>query len=109
MKGGEKATVTCPGNLVDQSIDITGDVHTKDLGRKYELEVQECDMNPAYFKPETLKADTCFYIRPTGWNEGQGSNLALTVDDIDLYYPQDYGIFNIQTKEYLGDFPGNLA
>ena len=35
MRSGEKATVTCPGELVDQSIDKTDDVYGKDLGRKF--------------------------------------------------------------------------
>lgn len=76
MRSGEKATVTCPGELVDQAIDQTDDVFGRDLGRKYELEVQECAMKPTYFVPEKLRTDTCFYIRPAGFN-GQGSNMAL--------------------------------
>ena len=108
MRTGEKATVTCPGSLVDQAADKTDDVYGSDKGRKYELEVQECDLNPAYFKPEKLREDTCFYIRSTG-KDGQGSNLALTVDTIDLYFPENYGIYNIQAKEFAGDSASNLA
>lgn len=52
MRAGEKATVTCPGSLVDQSADKTDDVYGKDKGRKYELEISECDAFPAYLQPE---------------------------------------------------------
>jgi hypothetical protein len=89
MRSGEKATVTCPGELVDQSIDSTDDVNGKSQGRKYELEVQECATHPLYLIPEELKPDKCFYIRPSG------TPMALTVDTQDLYYPKSYGIFNI--------------
>jgi len=108
MRGGEKATVTCPPNLIDFDIDKTTDVNGSRQGRKYELHVQECDMHPAYFIQDKLKDDTCFYIRPTGW-DGQASNLALNVDELDLYYPNNYGIFNVQAKEYLGDNSANIA
>jgi len=108
MRSGEKATVTCPGELVDQSIDKTDDVYGKELGRKYELEVQECAMHPLYFVPENLRTDICFYIRPSGFN-GQGSNMALTVDTVDLYYPENYGIYNIEVKEFAGDKSDNKA
>lgn len=108
MRTGEKATVTCPGHLVDQQIDITDDVHGKNKGRKYELEVQECDTHPKYFVPEKLREDKCFYIRPKG-KDGQGSNLALTVDTVDLYFPESYGIYNIQVKEFMGDNASNKA
>ena len=108
MRTGEKATVTCPGSLVDQSADKTDDVYGSDLGRKYQLEVVECDYNPAYFKPEKLREDTCFYIKPTG-KDGQGSNLALTVDTVDLYFPENYGIYNIQVKEFKGDNKDNIS
>ena len=65
-------------------------------------------MHPLYFVPETLRTDVCFYIRPSGFN-GQGSNLALTVDTVDLYYPENYGIYNIEVKEFAGDKADNKA
>lgn len=75
-------------------MDKTDDVMDTNRGRKYEFEVLECDTYPAFFKPEKITQDACFYIRPFGV-DGQGSNLALTVDSVDLYYPEAYGIYNI--------------
>ena len=78
MRPNEKASVTCPRDLVDEGLDKTNDV-AGNLGRRYEFEVMECDKYPAFFKPAKMLEDTCFYIKPSGV-DGQGSNLALTVD-----------------------------
>lgn len=104
----EKAMINCPRDLIDQGLDKTDDVINKNRGRKYEFEVQECDQYPAFFKPEKITNDKCFYIKPSGV-DGQGSNLALTVDSVDLYYPESYGIYNIQLKEFAGDRADNKA
>jgi hypothetical protein len=80
--------------MIDPSLDKTDDMLNTDSGRKYELEVLECNGHPKYFMPENLLGDKCFYIRPTG-HEGMGSNLAIQVDAVDLYYPEDYGIYNL--------------
>jgi len=79
MRANEKATIECPRDLIDQGLDKTDDVFNKDLGRRYEFEVMECDKYPAFFQPDQLSTDKCFYIKPSGV-DGQGSNLALTVD-----------------------------
>ena len=79
MRANEKATITCPRSLVDEGLDKSGDVYNSELGRKYEFEVLECDKYPAFFKPEKLLETKCFYIKVSGI-DGQGSNLALTVD-----------------------------
>lgn len=108
MRANEKATIECPRELIDQGLDKTDDVYNKDLGRRYEFEVLECDKYPAFFKPEQLSTDKCFYIKPSGV-DGQGTNLALTVDAQDLYYPKSYGIFNVQIEEFKGDTADNKA
>lgn len=65
MRANEKATIECPRDLIDQSLDQTDD-NNKDLGRRYEFEVKECDKYPAYFKPDNIVNDKCFYIKPSG-------------------------------------------
>jgi hypothetical protein len=49
MRANEKATIECPRDLIDQGLDKTDDVFNKDLGRRYEFEVMECEKYPAFF------------------------------------------------------------
>ena len=70
MRVGEKSSITCPSSLIDGSLDRTDDIN-KDLGRRYEFEVLECDKFPTFLKPENLLEDKCFYIKVAGI-DGQG-------------------------------------
>jgi hypothetical protein len=62
MRPNEKASISCPRDLIDENIDKTDDVMDTNRGRKYEFEVLECDSYPAFFKPEIITQDACFYI-----------------------------------------------
>jgi hypothetical protein len=112
MKPGEKAKFRCPGEFdkggnPDQYTHFGSGWVPENTDMTYVIEVDECSIDPKYFKPIPLKnapsakeitKDKTYYFRSLKKNKF-GKDMVLDVEHTDKYAPLVTGVYNVYLNE----------